>query len=103
MAGRQPIDRGLADMVNDADGLYTLLMRGLKDGEQIDQAEIIQSISRCLNPYSEWDAFLALARQDEIRYVVSNTTEAGIAYLDEPRPTDACPASFPGETNRAIV
>ena len=93
----QPLNAGLADMINGQDGLYTLLMRGLEDGVAKEEREIITCVSRCLNPYSQWNDLLDCARNPEIRYMFSNTTEAGIAYLDEPRPVTECPTSFPAK------
>ena len=93
----QPLNAGLADMINGQDGLYTLLMRGLEDGTAKEEREIITCVSRCLNPYSQWNDLLDCARNPEIRYMFSNTTEAGIAYLDEPRPVTECPTSFPAK------
>ena len=93
----QPLNAGLADMINGQDGLYTLLMRGLEDGAAKEEREIITCVSRCLNPYSQWNDLLECARDPEIRYMFSNTTEAGIAYLDEARPVTECPASFPAK------
>ena len=93
----QPLNAGLADMINGQDGLYTLLMRGLENGEAKECREIITCVSRCINPYSQWEALMECARNPEMRYMFSNTTEAGIAYLDEARPVTACPASFPAK------
>ena len=93
----QPIERGLVDVLNEQDGLYTLILRGLQGGKVIEQREVIAAISRGIDPYRDWDAFLAAAAQPDLRFAVSNTTEAGIAYLDEPRPVGRCPASFPAK------
>jgi tagaturonate reductase len=93
----QPIERGLVDVLNEQDGLYTLILRGLQGGKVIEQREVVGAISRGIDPYRDWDAFLAAAAQPDLRFVVSNTTEAGIAYLDEPRPAGRCPASFPAK------
>ena len=93
----QPIERGLVDVLNEQDGLYTLILRGLQGGKVVEQREVIGAISRGIDPYRDWDAFLAAAAQPDLRFVVSNTTEAGIAYLDEPRPAGRCPASFPAK------
>src|SRR5512139_1778695 len=93
----QPIERGTVDALNAQDGLYTLILRGLQGGQIVEQREIITAISRGINPYQDWGAFLAVAGQPELRFVVSNTTEAGIAYVDEPRPAGRCPASFPAK------
>lgn len=49
----QPIAPGLAEMINEQDGLYTLHLRGSVNGEKVDDKRIISSVSRCLNPYQE--------------------------------------------------
>jgi len=64
----------------------------------VEQRQIVTAIGRAIDPYRDWRAFLASAAQPELRFAVSNTTEAGIAYVDEPRPTDRCPASFPARS-----
>jgi tagaturonate reductase len=93
----QPIEDGAVDVLNAQDGLYTLILRGLQGGQVIERREIITAISRGINPYRNWAAFLGAAAQPELRFVVSNTTEAGIAYMAEPRPDGRCPASFPAK------
>lgn len=93
----QPIEHGLVDVLNEQEGLYTLILRGLQGGQIVERREIVTAISRGINPYQDWGAFLAAAAQPDLRFVVSNTTEAGIAYLEEPRPVDKCPASFPAK------
>jgi len=93
----QPIKEGLADMVNAQDGLYTLLLRGLRDGQPVEEKEIISSISRCLNPYTQWDAYLKCAEDPLIEYVISNTTEAGITFDKEDKFENQPPTSYPGK------
>ncbi len=93
----QPIEQGLVDVLNEQNGLYTLILRGLQGGQVIERRELITAISRGINPYRDWDAFVAAAAQPDVRFVVSNTTEAGIAYVEEPCPAGQCPASFPAK------
>lgn len=93
----QPIAEGLADMINEQDGLYTLLLRGLQDGKATELKEIITTVSRCISPYKEWDEYLKCAENANIEYVVSNTTEAGIAFNPSDKLEDAPPASYPGK------
>ena len=93
----QPIAEGLADKINGQDGIYTLLLRGLQDGKVTEQKEIIDVISRCLNPYGEWDSVLACAENPDIEFVISNTTEAGISYDASDKPDLNPPVSFPGK------
>ena len=98
----QPIDQGLADIINQQDGLYTLYLRGFENGTKVERKRIIRSISRCLNPYREFDAFLANARNPDLRFIVSNTTEAGITYVAADRYDDAPPSSFPAKLTRLL-
>jgi tagaturonate reductase len=93
----QPIPQGMVDKINEQDGLYTVLLRGIKEGEPIEEQEIVTSVSRGLNPYTDFAGFLKCAENPDLRFIVSNTTEAGITFSDQDRPTDAPPASFPGK------
>ena len=93
----QPRATGSVVELNRQGGVYTLLQRGLQDGQPVERAEIITSVSRGLNPYADWPGFLACAANPDLRFMVSNTTEAGIVYTPTPRPTDQCPASFPAK------
>ncbi|WP_082234943.1 tagaturonate reductase [Halobacillus massiliensis] len=79
------------------DNLYTTILQGVSDGEEKQEIEINSSISRSLNPYEEWETFLALAEKNTIEFIFSNTTEAGIVYMDEPYPKNESPLSFPGK------
>lgn len=93
----QPIAEGLVNMINEQDGLYTLLLRGLKDGKPTEYKEIISSVSRGINPYTQWDEYLKCAENPEIEFVVSNTTEAGISFDKEDKLENTPPVSFPGK------
>ncbi len=93
----QPIKVGIAHLLNEQDGLYSLLLRGIQNGEVIEQREIITAISRGLSPYDEWNEYLQCAHNPELRFMFSNTTEAGIAYVEEQLPTNVCPDSFPAK------
>ena len=93
----QPIDRGMAEWLNGQDCLYHVNLQGRLNGEAINSLERIDVISRALNPYSQNAAFMALADQPEIRFVISNTTEAGITFDPTCKFTDAPASSYPGK------
>ncbi|MBO4447406.1 MAG: tagaturonate reductase, partial [Bacteroidales bacterium] len=93
----QPIDRGMVDMLNEQDGLYHLNLQGIDGGRDVDSLELIDVISRGINPYSDFAAYLKLAEQPEIRFVISNTTEAGIAFDPACKLDDAPASSYPGK------
>lgn len=71
------------------DNLYTVLLNGIMDNETVNSREIISSVSRVINPYMDYEAYLALAENDDLEFITSNTTEAGIAYLPGDRADDA--------------
>ncbi|NHM28331.1 tagaturonate reductase [Desulfofundulus sp. TPOSR] len=93
----QPLPSGLVPQLNQQDGLYTLFLRGIQDGQVVEKKEVISSISRGINPYEDWESFLACAEKPEIRYVISNTTEAGIAYVPEEYREGVPLSSYPGK------
>jgi Mannitol-1-phosphate/altronate dehydrogenases len=77
----QPLPRGTCEMINDQDGLYTLYLRGLVDGEAIEETRVVECVTRCINPYEEWEQYIECANNPDLRFIVSNTTEAGIEYI----------------------
>ncbi|HIU48443.1 MAG TPA: tagaturonate reductase [Candidatus Avimonoglobus intestinipullorum] len=89
----QPIREGLCDVLAAQNGRYTLIMRGAEGMEK----RIIDVIANCVKPYDAFDQYLALAEDPSYRFVVSNTTEAGIAYREGDRPEDMPPESFPAK------
>lgn len=89
----QPIEKGMCDILAENDCVYTHLIRGVEGVEK----SIIDVISRCVKPYEDFDAYLDLAKQPELRFVVSNTTEAGIVYNPDDKMTDAPNVTFPGK------
>ena len=100
----QPIAPGLAQLINQQEGLYTLYLRGRENGEKVDAKRVISSVSRCLNPYEKegFEAMMAVAVSDDLEYVVSNTTEAGIVYDPVCNLDDAPAASFPGKLTQVL-
>jgi len=99
----QPIERGLVDLLNRQNGTYTMLMRGIENGKVVENTELVRSISRGINPYTHFSDYLQLAHNPEIRFVVSNTTEAGIVYRAEDKLTDEPQVSFPAKLTRLLL
>ena len=89
----QPIENGMCDMLTAQDCLYTHVIRGVEGVE----TEIIDVISSCVKPYEDFDAYLKLAENPDYRFIVSNTTESGIAFVESDKATDAPPSSFPAK------
>jgi len=88
--------QGTTDAFVDQDGLYTLCVKGIDNGNLVNQAYVNASISRVLSATEDWAAILEFAKADDLSVVTSNTTEVGIVYTEE-NILDAVPSSFPGK------
>lgn len=100
------------------DGLYTLVTRGIEQGERVERREIVTVVAKAFDPYSDWNAFLTLAASPDLQIVVSNTTEAGLTYRPEVwvehKPIESYPGkvtallyrrflAFDGATDRGLI
>ena len=93
----QPLGMGRIDNLMEQDCLYHVNLQGLDNGKPVNSFRLIDCVSRALNPYKQFAEFLALAEQPEMRFVISNTTEAGIAYDPSCKLDDAPASSYPGK------
>ena len=94
----QPIKDGMCDMLSAQNCVYTHLIRGVEGVEK----SVIDVISRCVKPYDSYDEYLKLAENPDFRFIISNTTEAGICY-DEEDMLDTAPAkTFPAKLTQLL-
>ena len=93
----QPMPFGRVKELADQDGLYTLRLEGIDGGKKVKNSQVINVVGDCLNPFAEYERFLAYGESEDLEIVISNTTEAGIAV--DPTDTDftVCPKSYPGK------
>lgn len=94
----QPIPTGMCDALTAQGCVYTHVCRGV---EGVDMGKI-DVISRCVKPYDDFDSYLALAENADFRFVISNTTEAGICFSEKDRPEDRPAATFPGKLTQLL-
>lgn len=98
----QPIEKGMCQMLADQNCEYNLFLRGIDNGEVVNEHTHITSISRALNPYTQYDEYIKLAENPDLRVIVSNTTEAGIEYLGTEKLTDTPPKSYPAKLTQFL-
>ena len=98
----QPIPMGRVAELNEQDCKYNLYLRGIKDGEIVKEHTFVESISRCVDPYKNYEGYMALADNPDFRFVVSNTTEAGIEFVDSCKFEDKPALSFPGKLTQLL-
>lgn len=93
----QPLPNGMVDMLNDQDGLFHVYLKGIKDGKPVTEFSLIDCVNKGINPYTEFDSYKNTIVNPDLRFVFSNTTEAGIAW-DENDTLDMEPqTSFPAK------
>ena len=93
----QPMPFGRVKELKEQDGLYTLRLEGIDNGEKVKNSRVIDVIGDLLNPFEEYEKYLSYGESEDLQIIISNTTEAGIAV--DPSDTDltVCPKSYPGK------
>lgn len=93
----QPMPFGRVKELADQDGLYTLRLEGIANGENVRKSQIIDVIGDCINPFTEYEKYLKYGESEDLQVIISNTTEAGIAVDASDTDFSKCPKSFPGK------
>lgn len=98
----QPRAGGKCALLNAQDCKYNLYLRGIEKGEVRSEHSLIESISRAVDPYKSYEEYISLADNEDFRFIISNTTEAGIAFDDSCRFEDKPCLSFPGKLTQLL-
>ncbi len=93
----QPMPFGRVNELAAQDGLYTLRLEGIDNGENVKKSRVIDVIGDCVNPFTEYEKFLKYGESEDLQVIISNTTEAGIAVDPEDTDFSNCPKSYPGK------
>lgn len=97
-----PANSKAVEKINSQNGRYNLLLRGIENGNEISSINEINSINRAINPYENFKGFLSLAKNPDLHFIVSNTTEAGISFDDTCKITDKPADSFPAKLTQFL-
>lgn len=98
----KPIEFGNLDRFHKQECQYTLQLRGIVDGAPKKETRIITSVVDAVAAIEEYEKFMSYAKLDSVRFVVSNTTEAGIVF-DETDDFNACPPkTYPGKLTKLL-
>ena len=93
----QPMPFGRVKELKEQDGLYTLRLEGIDNGEEVKKSRVIDVIGDLINPFEEYERYLAYGESEDLQVIISNTTEAGIAVDPTDTNLTECPKSFPGK------
>jgi len=97
----KPISFGSLEMFEKQDNLYTVVLRGKENGETVNDSRIVTSVSKVMDCKDDYEDYMGLAKLDTLRFVVSNTTEAGIV-LDKNDSMEGLPATYPGKLTKFL-
>lgn len=98
----KPIEFGTLDRFHDQECQYTVQLRGIVDGEPKRINRIVTSVADAVDAYNEYEKYADFARLDTLRYIVSNTTEAGIVYDETDRFESNPPKTYPGKLTKFL-
>ena len=98
----KPIAFGSLEAFHQQDCLYTVVLRGLENGQPVEKARLITSVNDAVDAYAEYEKYAAYARLDTLRYIVSNTTEAGIVLDESDRFELTPPNTYPGKLTKFL-
>lgn len=93
----QPLEGGLIHMLNEQDCLYTLYLQGIQNGKATKTHTVIDCIDRAVDPYKDYNKYLELAEIPSVRFIISNTTEAGIVFENDDKLEGGCQNGYPSK------
>lgn len=98
----KPIEFGNLDRFHEQECQYTVQLRGIVDGEAKRINRVVTSVADAVDAYGEYEKYAAYAKLDTLRYIVSNTTEAGIVYDETDRIEFNPPKTYPGKLTKFL-
>jgi tagaturonate reductase len=93
----QPLPQGLGEMLNEQEGLFHVLLQGIQAGEIIQENRLITCVRGFNNPFDDYQKYLELGENLDLKFMISNTTEAGITFDPQDKSYENLPATFPGK------
>ncbi|MBO2516587.1 MAG: altronate oxidoreductase [Clostridiales bacterium] len=98
----KPIPVGSLQRFEEQKNVYTVALRGMVDGKPAQIERVVTSVAGTVDCYAEYDRYIRGAENPDLRFVISNTTEAGIVYSETDTLDMAPPASFPGKLTQFL-
>ncbi len=98
----QPIRKGMAQALNDQDGLYHVVLKGIQQGNTFSETRLITCVPGAINPYENYDIFLRTSENPDLKFIISNTTEAGITFDSNDVNATVLAETFPGKVTQLL-
>ncbi len=93
----QPLPKGMGEVINEQEGLFHVVLHGIEDGNLVQNTRLIKSVRGVVNPYEDFAGFLRLGQNPDLKFILSNTTEAGITFSGDDKYPDQISQTYPGK------
>ena len=93
----KPTARGDYQKLKSQDGLFSVQLEGYENNIFVQDLTVVDCIQKVINPYSEWQKYIDLSKTPELRFIISNTTEAGIVFNSDDAFDHTPPKEFPAK------
>jgi tagaturonate reductase len=93
----QPIAKGMANALNDQEGLFHVALKGIQDGKIYSETRLVTCVAGAINPYDGFQRYLKSGENPHLKFIVSNTTESGIVFNSLDSNSEALAETFPGK------
>ncbi|MEO9662221.1 MAG: tagaturonate reductase, partial [Maribacter dokdonensis] len=93
----KPTARGDYQKLKSQDGLFSVQLEGYENNTFVQDLTVVDCIQKVINPYSEWQKYIDLSKTPELRFIISNTTEAGIVFNSDDAFDHTPPKEFPAK------
>ena len=98
----QPIKTGMIEKLNKQNCKYHVVLKGIKNGQALKEIKLNSAISKGIDPFTNYQEYLKLAEIPSMRFIISNTTEAGIAFNENDTFEMQPPTSFPAKLTQLL-
>lgn len=98
-----PLRRGRPAVSDEQEGRYHVVLRGLHNGQRVDEVRLISCLNEFVDPYNAHEKFLSLADLPSLQLIISNTTEAGIMFNANDADKNSAPDSFPAKVTQLLA
>ena len=81
---------------------YHVVLRGTENGQTVENVCKVECVENVINPFIDYDKYIALAKDSGLKIIISNTTEAGICYNAENKIDDFAGLTYPAKLTKFL-
>ncbi len=98
----KPTPFGTIERFEKQNNKYHVVLRGTENGQAVENVYKVDGVENVINPYVDYDKYIALAKDSDLKIIISNTTEAGICYNAENKVDDFEGITYPAKLTKFL-